>query len=296
MASNKETIEKVTAKMIERMEAGKLNWNKPWNAGAMPQNYISKRAYRGWNLFVTLFSEFESPYYLTFNQIKKLGGTIKKGSKGLPIIFWKKFDKVTEELNSKGEKIKKSFLIARDWTVFNAEQIEGIDFKAIQLNALGTCEELEQAIETMELPVKISHKTSDRACYIPMFDEIQMPLKGQFNSTAEYYSTLVHETVHATGHQSRLNRDSINEKGNFDSHKHAYSYEELVAEMGAAYLCAMYGISDEKTEKNSAAYLNGWLKVFKSDMQMLYRAAQDAQKAVDYIVGKKEEEAKDEEE
>jgi antirestriction protein ArdC len=293
MASNKETIEKVTNKMIERMESGKLNWNKPWNAGTLPQNYISKRAYRGWNLFVTLFSEFESPYYLTFNQIKKLGGTIKKGSKGLPIIFWKNFKK--EVTNADGTKGEKSFLIARDWTVFNAEQIEGIDFKVIQLNSLGTCEELEAKINSMPEPVTIKHKTSDRACYIPMFDEIHMPLKGQFKSTEEYYATLVHETIHATGSKKRLNRESINKEGEFDSHKHAYSYEELVAELGAAYLCAMYGISNEKTEKNSAAYIQSWLKVFKSDMQMLYRASADAQKAVDYILNKEEANADEEE-
>lgn len=283
--SNKETIEKVTDKIIEKIEAGKVNWNKPWNAGAMPQNYVSKRAYRGWNLFVTLFSEFESPYYLTFNQIKKLGGTIKKGSKGLPIIFWKNFKK--EVKKEDGTKETKSFLIAKDWTVFNAEQVEGIDFKKVELNELGTCEELEAKINGMPEPVLIEHHTSDRACYYPAMDVINMPLKGQFNSTGEYYSTLVHETIHSTGHKKRLNRDSINGKENFDSYKHAYSYEELVAELGAAYLTAMFGVQTEDTQKNSAAYLQGWLKTFKSDKQMLYKASADAQKAVDYILNEK---------
>lgn len=292
MASNKETIEKVTDKIIEKMEAGKINWNKPWNAGAMPQNYISKRAYRGWNLFVTLFSEFESPYYLTFNQIKKLGGTVKKGSKGLPIIFWKNFVKEIDK--GDGTKETKKFLIAKDWVVFNAEQVEGIDFKTVKLNELGTCEDLETAIASMKEPVTIKHSTSDRAFYAPLMDYISMPQKGQFNSTGEYYGTLVHEVIHSTGHKKRLNRESLNNEG-FDSYKHSYSYEELVAELGAAYLTAMYGISDEKTQTNSAAYLQGWLKTFKSDKQMLYKAAADAQKAVDYIVNKQEEE-KDEEE
>lgn len=294
MATNKETIEKVTDKIIAKMEEGKLNWNKPWNAGAMPQNYVSKRAYRGWNLFVTLFSEFESPYYLTFNQIKKLGGSIKKGSKGLPIVFWKQFTKETGETNAKGEKVVKKILVARDWTVFNAEQIEGIDFKAIKLNELGTCEELEQKLYNMPQPVSIQHKNSDRAFYVPAFDSITMPQKGQFKSTGEYYSTLVHEVVHSTGHRSRLNRESLNNEG-FDSHKHSYSYEELVAELGAAYLTAMFGVQTEETQKNSAAYLQGWLKTFKSDKQMLYKAASDAQKAVDYILNNKEEETDEEE-
>lgn len=292
MASNKDIIEKVTDKIIEKMESGKVNWKKPWNAGAMPQNYVSKRAYRGWNLFVTLFSEFESPYYLTFNQIKKLGGTVKKGSKGLPIIFWKNFKKEVDKAD--GSKETKSFLIAKDWVVFNAEQVEGIDFKTVKLNELGTCEDLEKAINEMDKPVKIKHSTSDKACYSPMYDEIRMPLKGQFNSTGEYYSTLVHEVIHSTGHKSRLNRLSIND-GTFDSYKHSYSYEELVAELGAAYLTAMYGVQTEHTQSNTAAYLNGWLSTFKADKQMLYKAAADAQKAVDYIVNKKEEETDEEE-
>ena len=293
MANNKETIEKVTSKIIERIESGKLNWNKPWNGGALPQNYVSKRPYRGWNLFVTLFSEFESPYYLTFNQIKKLGGTIKKGSKGLPIIFWKQFTKDTK--NADGQTETRRILMARDWTVFNAEQVEGINFKEIKLNQLGTCEDLENTIANMPVPVEITHSLmATGAYYTPALDTVTMPNKGQFNSTGEYYSVLVHEVIHSTGSKKRLNRLSMND-GSFDSRKHSYSYEELVAELGAAYLTAMYGISTEKTENNSAAYLQGWLKVFKADMQMLYKAAADAQKAVDYIINKKEEEAKEEE-
>lgn len=282
--TNKETIEKVTDKLIARMESGNLSWNKPWKAGALPQNYASKHVYTGWNMFVTLFSGFSSPYYLTFDQVKKLGGTVKKGEKGLPIIFWKKFTK--EVINEKGEKETKRFFIAKDWTVFNAEQIEGIEFKDIELNNIGTCQELELAIQNMPTPVKIKHTlTTDQAYYTPTFDYVSMPDKGLFKSEAEYYSVLVHEVIHSTGHHSRLNRFSA-QKMEFDSYKHRYSYEELVAELGAAYLSAMYGVSNEQSEKNSAAYLQGWLKMFKQDKQMLYKAAQDAQKAVNYILNK----------
>lgn len=285
MASSKEVIEKATDKIIALMESGKLNWNKPWTAGAMPQNYISRKAYRGWNLFTTMFSDFQSPYYLTFKQVSNLGGSIKKGSKGTPIVFWSKINKETDKTNKKGEKVIKSFLIARDYTVFNADQIEGIDFETIKLNSLGTVEELEQLISEMQPEINIKHSTSDRAFYTPTFDYIQMPLKGQFNSTAEYYSTLVHEVIHSTGHTSRLNRLSLND-GGFDNKRHAYSYEELIAELGAAYLMAIYGISTEKSEKNTAAYLQGWIKTFKSDKQMLYKASSEAQKAVDFILNK----------
>ena len=119
-----------------------------------------------------------------------------------------------------------------------------------------------------------------------------MPLKGQFKSTEEYYSTLVHETAHATGHSSRLNRESLT---TFMPDKHNYDYEELVAELTSAYVLAMYGVANEKSENNSAAYLQGWLKTFKSDIQMLYKASADASKAMEYITGKNKAVADEEE-
>lgn len=280
---NSEVIEKVTNKIIEKMESGNLNWNKPWNAGVLPQNFISKKAYRGWNLFTTLFSGFESPYYLTFNQVKKLGGSIKKGSKGTSIIFWNKINKAVKDETE--ETKNKQFLLVKEYVVFNAEQIEGIDFGKIEVSEIGTCEELEQAISEMEVPVTIKHGISDMAFYSPTFDYVQMPNKSQFKSEGEYYSVLVHEVIHSTGHKARLNRLSLND-AKFDSKRHSYSYEELVAELGAAYLTAMFGISTEETQKNSAAYLQGWLSALKADKQMLYKASSDAQKAVDYIVKK----------
>jgi len=285
---NSDVIEKVTDKIIAKMESGKLSWNKPWTAGCLPQNFISKKAYRGWNLFSTMFNEFESPYYLTFNQIRKLGGSVKKGSVGTPIVFWSKLNKATKDEND--EKVNKSFMLVKDFTVFNDEQIEGIDFGKIEVSELGTCEELEQAISEMEIPVNIKHGASDRAFYTPTFDYIQMPNKEQFKTEGEYYSTLVHEVIHSTGHKARLNRLSLND-AKFDSKKHSYSYEELVAELGASYLTAMFGVATEQTQKNSAAYLQGWLSALKADKQMLYKASADAQKAVDYIVKKIAEES-----
>jgi len=285
---NSEIIEKVTNKIIERMESGDLNWNKPWTAGMLPQNFVSKKAYRGWNLFATMFGGFDSPYYLTFNQVKKLGGNVKKGSKGTPIVFWNKINKDSTDAN--GEVKNKSFLLAKEYVVFNAEQIEGIDFGKIEVNELGTCEELEKAIAEMDTPITIKHSQSDMAFYSPTFDYVQMPNKSQFKTEGEYYSVLVHEVIHSTGHKARLNRLSLND-AKFDSKKHSYSYEELVAELGAAYLTAMFGVSTEKTEKSSAAYLKGWLTRLTEDKQMLFKASSDAQKAVDYIIKRAEIEA-----
>ena len=283
MSTNKQTIETMTNKLIERMEQGSLVWNKPWTAGAMPQNYKTKHVYKGWNLFATLLSGFESPYWLTANQIKQLGGSWK--GQGTQIVFWQigKYNKTNEETGEKEE--KKSFLL-KTYYVWNAEQITGIDFEMPKRNELGTCEELENVIYNMPNAVNIKHTESNQAYYSPTFDYINMPSKGLFKSTAEYYSTLVHETIHATGHSSRLNRLQIND-GKFDGKKHSYSFEELVAEIGASFLNAMFGVATEQSEKNSAAYLQSWLKTFKDDKQMLFKASVEAQKAVSYILNDK---------
>jgi len=280
MSKNTNTIETITQKMIEKMEQGKLVWNKPWTAGVLPQNYKTKHAYKGWNLFATLYSGFSSPYWLTANQIKQMGGSWS--GQGTLITFWqigtyKKENQTTGEMEE-----KKSFLL-KFYYVWNAEQITGIEFEQPKRNEVGTCEELEKHIYNLDSPVNIKHTESDQAFYSPTFDYINMPNKGQFNSTAEYYSVLAHETIHATGHSSRLNRLKMND-GTFDSKKHSYSFEELVAEIGASFLNAMFGIATEQSEANSAAYLQNWLGVLKNDKQMLFKAASEAQKAVDYIL------------
>lgn len=285
MSKNQQTIEAITDKMIAKMEQGNLVWAKPWKGNTLPQNYITKKPYQGWNLFTTLFSGFESPYWLTANQIKKLGGSWS--GQGTLVIFWNisTYKKKNETTNEEEE--RKSFVL-KYYYVWNAEQISGIDFKAPiqEANEIGTCEELEQYIYNMETPINIKHTASDRAFYTPTFDFISMPLKTQFKGTAQYYSTLIHEVVHSTGHSSRLNRLAIND-GKFDGKKHSYSFEELVAEIGASFLNAMFGIATEESEKNSAAYLQGWLKTFKQDKQMLFKASVEAQKAVNYILNDK---------
>ena len=282
MSKNTNTVETIVDKMIAKMEQGKFSWNKPWVSNTLPQNYKSKKVYKGFNLFATLFSGFDSPYWLTANQIKQLGGTWS-GS-GTLITFWQvgKYEKKNEVT---GEKEEKNSFVLKYYYVWNAEQIQGIDFKseAKPKDEIKTCAELEQYIYNMETPINIKHTESNEAFYSPMFDFINMPKKEQFKGTAEYYSTLIHEVVHSTGHTSRLNRFSLND-AKFDSHKHSYSFEELVAEIGASFLNAMFGIATEKSEQNSVAYLQGWLKTFKEDKQMLFKAATEAQKAVNYIL------------
>lgn len=281
MSKNSQTIETIVDKMIAKMEQGKFSWNKPWVSNTLPQNYKSKTPYKGFNLFATLFSGFDSPYWLTANQIKQMGGTWS--GQGTLITFWQvgKYEKKNEN----GEKEEKTSFVLKYYYVWNAEQIQGIEFKeeAKNTNEIKTCEEIEKYIYNMESPINIKHTESNGAYYSPSFDYINMPKKEQFKGTAEYYSTLIHEVIHSTGHSSRLNRLQMNDN-NFDSHKHSYSFEELVAEIGASFLNAMFGIATEKSEQNSVAYLQSWLETFKQDKQMLFKAAIEAQKAVNYIL------------
>ena len=287
--TNNQKIEKSADKMIALMEEGKLNWNKPWKGmGNGPCNYETKRPYRGWNRLITMFSGFSSPFYLTFNQIKKRGGNVIKGSKGLPIILWKPF-KV--EVMKDGIKKEETRFFVNTFTVFNEEQIEGIEFTDTtrdELKDYGTVEALETVINNMPEAPQVDIRIRDRACYIPSWDKVEMPEKGQFKTLEQYYATYVHELAHSTGHETRLNRATITSPNGFGSHE--YSYEELIAEFSASFILSLTGVETEQTEKNSAAYLQGWVSKLKDDKMMLYKAARDAEKVVDYILGNSKDE------
>jgi antirestriction protein ArdC len=270
----------------------------------MPGNYKSKKNYRGINLLYLSMLPFESPYYMTYNQISELGGNVKKGEKGIPVVFWKFFT-MTKSIDDPGclqsklpsvrntahtdtgaEVFEKKGAMVRYYTVFNTDQCEGLDIvipkaedeKTLEFNPIKECESIIESF--INKPV-IEHK-GIRACYSPLHDVVTMPENERFHSCEKYYSTLFHELVHSSGHLSRLNREGFMSGASFGSKK--YSKEELIAEMGAAFLCAHAGIENE-TIDNSAAYLKGWIKVLREDNKILLSAAQQAQKAYDHILG-----------
>lgn len=281
---NADVYKKVTEQIIARMESGKFSWKRPWSSIGMPQNYMTKKAYRGINLFITGFSTFDSPFWLTMKQANKLGGKIIKGEKATTVIYWKmlQFKKENEKT---GKEETKTVPLLRYYNIFNAEQIEGIEFKEIEGNEIGTVEKLDKIFEDM--PDKPVFKTGgDRAKYSPTFDTITLPIKEAFESTEKYYSTLSHELVHSIGHSSRLNRVAVMSDTFFGSHD--YSFEELIAEIGASFLCAIGGINNDDTEKNTVAYLQSWIKALKNDNKFIFKASTQAQKSVDFIMGKLE--------
>ena len=287
---NADVYKKVTEQIIDRMESGNFTWKRPWSSIGLPQNYVTKKSYRGINAFITSFSQFGSPFWLTMKQANKLKGKVIKGQKATTVVYWKmlKFEKENEKTGKKEEKIVP---LLRYYNIFNAEQIEGIEFKATKGNEIGTSETLNKIFDEMPNKPLVKIIASNRACYNPTLDVVTIPMKKAFENTAKFYSTLSHELIHSTGHSSRLNRATVMSGTFFGSHD--YSFEELIAEIGASFLCAIGGINDESSEKNSVAYLQSWIKALKNDNKFIFKASTLAQKSVDYIMGKINEEVKE---
>jgi len=276
--------ETITNIIIKKLENGTIPWNNPIKSG-LPKNLISNKKYRGINTFLLAIEAMEkgysSNYWATFKQIKKAGGSVKKGEKATIVHFWKLLEK--DEIDPKtGEVLKEwKMPVPKIYFVFNLDQCEDItaldnirDFEPLQ--------ECERIIN--EMPEKPDCTFGlNKAFYSPVADLVNIPKAERFKSAEEYYSTFFHELAHSTGHSKRLNREGITKSVNFGSED--YSMEELIAEMGAAFLCGHTGISPA-TINNSAAYIKGWLRALKDDSRMVVYAASSAQKATDYILNK----------
>lgn len=286
MATN--IYDMINNRITDLLEQGTIPWRKPWNAQSnYPKNLISKKKYRGVNVFMLACQQYDSPWWLSFRQVQEKGGHIIKGEKATPVVFWKWINTVDVDISEdQGSKIVK-IPILRYYNVFNLNQTEGITTPEPEEthNQFDPLQQAEQIIQTMPLLPDIKHG-GNKAYYSPSLDYVQLPQQHTFNTIEEYYSTLFHEITHASGHVNRLARKSILEPSYFGSHE--YSKEELVAEMGSAFLCGYSGI-ENVTLANSAAYIGGWLKALKNDRTLLIHAAAQAQKAADYILNRKEE-------
>ena len=272
--------EMVTERIIKQLEQGTIPWQKPWTgvrSGAF--NRVSKKPYSLINQAI-----LEKPgEYATFKQYKDLGGHIKKGAKSEIVVFWKIID--VEEKNDKGEIEKKKLPLLRYYNVFHISQVEGVEPLKEKLNT--EIEPIEEADRVIKDYVDREHITfkeciSDKAFYRPMTDTVVVPLKEQFKNTNSFYQVAFHEITHSTGAQKRLDRD-IKELAPFGSE--IYSKEELVAELGSAFLINHLGIETEGTFQNSASYIESWLKVLKNDNKFIVSASSKAEKAVNYILG-----------
>jgi antirestriction protein ArdC len=281
----------VTDRIIALLEAGTVPWQKPWSASGLPMNVLSKRAYRGINLWLLLSLNYERNLFLTWDQLKKIGGSVNQGQHGHIVVFWKQVKKVPEELDEKGN--ARTTPMLRYYKVFNVEQCRDIPKDLIPelvTDDMDSLHECEAIISTMpDCPV-IKHK-EQKAFYHVGEDYINMPKKKSFTSPESYYSTLFHELVHSTGAEKRLGRKSVVEMAEFGSEP--YSMEELIAELGASYLNSFTGILEKQIE-NSASYISSWLEKFRNDKRFIISASGQAQRAVDLILNRHGVESKDE--
>jgi antirestriction protein ArdC len=254
----------VTEKIISLLEQGVVPWRRPWTSTGLPRNLVSKKPYRGVNVFLLSASKYASPFWLTYRQANELGGHVRKGEESTLIVYWKVDDakQRTEDLAAEEPegKTRRRFLL-RYYRVFNVEQSDLPQAVIDKLPKIETyqhdpVEAAEKIIAGMPNPPEIQYAGS-KAFYSSITDRITLPPRELFVSAEEFYATALHETVHSTGSHARLARESILEAAPFGSA--TYSREEMVAELGAAYLCAEAGISNAVVE-NQAAYVAGWLK------------------------------------
>ena len=290
-AQQQDIYERITNLMIERLQEGRIPWKQPWGHSEFhPKNYVTKRPYSGFNALLLAFS-YTQPFYLTFNQVKELGGAVIKGSKSLPVVYYDR----TYYLKSTGQKITsdEARLLPRDaytakpfmkyYNVFNVSQVEGIEFdlpipKTNDIPIIDTCERIWSRMPGRP---KLITK-GQQACYVPPLDQIWMPHRELFHQAEGYYATLFHEMIHSTGHSLRLNRKEVTEAIRFGSCD--YSKEELVAELGSCFLMSHAGCENQITMDNAAAYINGWISKLQSDPKFLLEASGKASRAVEFIL------------
>ena len=264
----------VTNAIIEEMEQGAVPWVKPWkNRASIPYNAVSQKEYSGMNVLLlwryAFLYGYTTPAWATIRQINELGGRVKKGTHGAQIVFYTLREK-EDEATGAVEKIP----VLRSYHVFNIEQCEGLPARLYSQVVLPVDFPAVQEL-LARVGAHVVH-TGNEACFIPSLDRIHIPLPEQFSSPEHYFATLLHEHIHWSGDKKRLARDFGKRFGD-----HAYAAEELVAELGAAFLCAHFGIPGELRH---AGYLQHWVSLMKEDKRAIFTAATQAQQASEYLL------------
>ena len=275
-------VDKVVERLVEEMKKGVVPWQRAWEPGEYrPRNGMSWREYRGLNHFITSLLHPEDPRFFTFEQIRKFPGAhLKKGSKGTPIAFWNLSVKKTGEFDDKGEEITKTSWFCQPWTVFNFSQIEFSENMPRSVERptfeTSTIDRIESFIG--KLPVNLNRDSVCQAFYRKSDHSVHVPPVDAFRTSEGMYAVVFHEMIHWTGHKDCLDRKMGERFGNPN-----YAFEELVAEMGSAFLCAHFGV-DNTTFGQSAAYLQNWLQACNDAPNALQKAASMAQKAADHLL------------
>ncbi|MGH3401040.1 MAG: ArdC family protein [Streptosporangiaceae bacterium] len=314
---NDEKYEQINGRIVAALERGTVPWREPWPAGFAPVSMSTGRRYHGINTFLLAVTSqergYSSPYWGTFDQIAELAGMQRRegrngrkfwvspdgtprgvragenrenGRGGTMITFWKQLV-ISETDPATGERVSKRIPLLRTFTVFNAEQADGLPEKyfpkAGDHQPIASAAQVLTDFYAAEDAPRLLHDVHGQAYFSHLTDEVHLPPLAEHETAERYYSTAFHETVHATGHHSRLARRQEGELRAFGSHD--YGTEELTAEMGAAMLAAETGTETAETFEQSAAYLASWIRTIKEDTKMVVKAAAASQRAVDLILG-----------
>ena len=271
----------VTDKIIAKLEQGRIPW-KHFSFAPLsdPKNLVSGKPYRGINyLLLSNHPRFAAPWWLTYRQAAGRGGHVKKGEHGEPVVFWKFVETLDRETGG-----VKQIPLLRHYTVFNVEQCEGVEYPKGEVDPreaqpIAAAEAIEAG---MPNPPRIVIDDIPKAHYSPAQDLVRMCSARYCVSDERYHETLLHELIHSTGHAKRLNRFA-EEGTTHEFGSTTYAAEELVAEIGAAFLCARAGIF-QAVEDNAAAYIASWLGKLRNDKALVVRAAGKAQKAAAWIL------------
>jgi antirestriction protein ArdC len=273
----------VTDQIVPAIEAGLATHSMPWQSvPGLPKNIASDGSYRGINtLLLWLIGNakgYVTPYWATFKQWREMGHPVHAGEKSATVVFWKQLDRrddASECSEASPSDGSRGPILARAYHVFNAAQVQGLALPNMRVLSEDERDERAEAFFG-KLPIAVRHE-GNQAFYSSIADAVHLPPFGLFKDANAYYATRGHECVHATGAKTRLDRDM---SGRFGSE--AYAMEELVAELGAAFLCADLGLSTEP-RLDHAGYIESWLKVLKGDTRAIFAAAGKAQAAVDWL-------------
>lgn len=277
--SSTDFYQTITNQIIQALESGIKPWVCPWDrtqATGLPINASTHQPYQGMNIMLLWMSaaerNFSSPYWLTFKQAKDLGGKVRKGEKGTTIFFYKMVQK--KKVENEKEDV---YPMLKTYTVFNLDQIDGFSLEQDESSTLRheieLLEEVEAFIEATQADITYG---GQKAFFRPSADIVVIPDRERFHSTADLYATIMHELTHWSGHKSRLDRDMKGEFGSKD-----YAQEELVAELGSAFLMASFGVVGEVQHES---YIASWLEALKNDKRYIFKAASHASKAHQYLL------------
>jgi antirestriction protein ArdC len=281
--------DEITDKIIAELEAGRVPWVQPWGTAAakatlaMPKNAATSRQYGGINILILWGSviehEFAGQSWLTFRQALTLGGHVRKGERGTSVVYADRFVPAEEKRRAEetGEEAQAIPFLKR-FTVFNTDQCVDLSAEIVAVAPPPPPGMIEPRVDALIKATGIDFRIGgNRAFYAPAEDYVQVPPPAAYWEPINWHRTALHELSHASGHKLRLNRDL---SGSYGTKK--YAFEELIAELGAAFSCASLGIVPTVRH---ADYIGAWLEVLREDNRAIVRAASQATKAADYLLG-----------